>query len=76
MEGKARIVFPIVMAFMMSLIVSGIVTVINLGLSWEIPGEWFKAWLAAFPTAAIVALVIVTPARRLTGWIVAKIEGR
>jgi hypothetical protein len=69
------IVVPMILAFLMSGIVSSIATVNAVGLSADLPGQILRAWalsyVIAFPTAVVVlpvvrriaALIVETPGR-------------
>jgi len=70
MEGKARFIFPVVMAFFMALLMTAVVTFINLGLSADFISRWMKAFIVAWPLASLVAFIAVPLARRITGAIV------
>jgi hypothetical protein len=66
----ATIVMPFVLSILMSLIVSGVSTLKSLGIgaafvsTW--PVAWFLSWLVAFP-----ALLLVLPlVRRIVGLVV------
>ncbi|APF38122.1 DUF2798 domain-containing protein [Chelatococcus daeguensis] len=66
----AGIVMPFVLSIIMTFIVSGISTLMNVGLRPEFlslwPAAWGLSWLVAFPT-----LLLVTPvARRIVGLLV------
>jgi len=75
MEGWARIVFPIVMSGIMISIVSGFVTFLNLGWRSDFPVKWLHAFAVAWPLGAVAAFVAIPIARRVTMWIVTRIEG-
>lgn len=70
MEGKARFIFPVTMAFFMALLMTGVVTFINLGLPGDFVVHWMKAFAVAWPLASMVAFVAVPVARRITAAIV------
>jgi branched-subunit amino acid transport protein len=76
MQGKARFVFPAVIAFFMSFMMSGVITAINLGLPSDFLWQWAKAWAIAYPLAAMAAFVSAGPARAITAFIVARLEPR
>lgn len=76
MQGKARFVFPAVIAFFMSFMMSGVITAINLGLPSDFLWQWAKAWAIAYPLAAMAAFVSAGPARAITSFIVARLEPR
>ena len=71
MEGKARFIFPITMAFFMALLMTAVITFINLGPTPSFLWQWMKAFVIAWPLASLVAFVAVPLARRITGLIVA-----
>jgi Protein of unknown function (DUF2798) len=70
MEGKARFIFPVAMAFFMALLMTAVVTFINLGLPPNFFGQWMKAFAVAWPLASAVAFVAVPLARRITAAVV------
>jgi hypothetical protein len=76
MEGKARFIFPVLMAGIMVFIVSALVTFINVGLASDFLLRWGKAFLIAWPAAAAAAFIAIPIARRATGRLVALIEGK
>lgn len=71
MEGKARFIFPVTMAFFMALLMTAVVTFINLGLPADFIFQWLKAFAVAWPLASVVAFIAVPLARRITAKIVA-----
>lgn len=74
MDGKARFIFPVVMTAMMVFVVTLLVTIINLGFPPDFLWQWAKAFVLAWPVAAVSAYFAIPVARRLTGWIVAAID--
>ncbi len=70
MEGKARFIFPISMAFFMALLMTAVVTFMNIGLPSNYVSQWMKAFAVAWPLASCVAFVAVPLARRITTAIV------
>jgi hypothetical protein len=75
MEGNnrvdlARFIFPITMAFFMALLMTGVITFVNLGLPRDFLFQWMKAFVIAWPLASCVAFIAVPLARRITGAIV------
>ncbi|MGL5137025.1 MAG: DUF2798 domain-containing protein [Beijerinckiaceae bacterium] len=74
MEGKAKYIFPVAMAFFMALLMTGVVTFINLGFPRDFLAQWMKAFAIAWPLASLVAFLAVPLARRITATIVAAIE--
>ncbi|MGL4240151.1 MAG: DUF2798 domain-containing protein [Beijerinckiaceae bacterium] len=73
MEGKARFIFPIAMAFFMALLMTAVITFINLGFPPNYFTQWMKAFAVAWPLASIVAFLAVPLARRITAMIVSVI---
>jgi hypothetical protein len=74
MEGKARFIFPVVMAFFMALLMTAVVTFINLGLPRDFLLHWMRAFVVAWPLASLVAFAAVPLARRITATIMAFVE--
>jgi hypothetical protein len=70
MDGKARFIFPITMAFFMALMMTAVVTFINLGFPSNYVGQWMKAFAVAWPLASCVAFLAVPLARRITAQII------
>jgi Protein of unknown function (DUF2798) len=70
MDGKARVIFPIIMAFFMALLMTAVITFINLGFPPNYFVQWMKAFGVAWPLASCVAFVAVPLARRITAAIV------
>jgi Protein of unknown function (DUF2798) len=70
MEGKARFVFPIAMAFFMALLMTAVVTGINLGFPSNYFSQWMKSFAVAWPLASCVAFLAVPLARRITAQII------
>jgi hypothetical protein len=76
MEGKARVIFPIVITAMIVFVVSGVVTFINIGLRGDFFLRWMRAFGVGWPVAAVVGFFAFPVARSLTGFLVARIEGK
>jgi Protein of unknown function (DUF2798) len=66
----ARFIFPVTMAFFMALLMTGVITFVNLGLVRDFLWQWMRAFAIAWPLASCVAFVAVPLARRITGVIV------
>ena len=73
MTGKARFIFPVVMAFMMAFLVSGVITFVNLGFAPDFFARWLRAFAIAWPSAAFVAFFALPLARWATMAIVKRI---
>jgi hypothetical protein len=76
MEGKGKIIFPIVMTFIIVFLVSAVVTFLNIGLRADYLSQWLGSFIIAWPIAAVVAFIAIPLARQATQKIVALIEGR
>ncbi len=66
----ARYIFPVTMAFFMALLMTAVITFVNLGLQRDFLLQWMKAFGIAWPLASCVAFVAVPLARNITGKIV------
>jgi hypothetical protein len=75
MEGKARFILAAMMSAVMVLMVTFLVTWLNLGFQSNFLIEWVKAYFIAWPVAAITAFLIMPTARRLTEHIVTYLNG-
>ena len=76
MNARHRLILALLMSSVMVLMVTLLVTLLDLGLRPDFLTQWVKAYLIAWPVAAITAFLIMPSARRLTERIVARIEGR
>jgi hypothetical protein len=76
MEGKARIIFPILATAVVVFFASAAVTYVNIGLRIDFVRRWLSAFLVAWPVAAATAFVVFPVVRHATIRIVDLIEGR
>ena len=76
MYGPAKHIYPLVTATIMSFIMSGVVTAINLGLGPDFPAKWMAAWGTAAPLALGAILVAAPVGRWITGLIVSALPRR
>jgi hypothetical protein len=76
MDGKARLILALLMSSVMVFMVTLVATFLNLGLRPDFVIWWAKAYVVAWPVAAITAFFVMPPARRLTERIVARLDGR
>jgi uncharacterized membrane protein YdjX (TVP38/TMEM64 family) len=74
MNAKTRLILVLLMSGVMVLMVTLLVTYLNLGLEPHFVREWIKAYLIAWPVAAVTGFLIMPSARRLTDRIVALID--
>jgi hypothetical protein len=75
MDGKARYIFPVLMAGVMAFLMTGLVTFINLGLPRDFIQRWMSAFAIAWPFAALPAFIAIPLARKATARIVKLIDG-
>lgn len=75
MEGKARFILAATMSSMMVLMVTLIVTWLNLGLRSDFLFQWAKAYIIAWPIAAVTGFIVMPMARRFTTRVVTMIDG-
>ena len=72
MDNKARFILA---ATMSSMMVTLIVTWLNLGLRHDFILQWAKAYIIAWPIAAITGYVVMPMARRFTDRVMDRIGG-
>ena len=75
MDGKARLILVTAMTAVMVFMVTLVATLLNIGLRSDFVFQWLKAYLVAWPIAAITGYFIMPAARRLTTRIVNLIDG-
>ncbi len=63
---KQRLIFAFLMSFILSLLMTAWITLINLGLSEAFYTQWFTAFLLAWPAAALIAFVCGPEVQKLT----------
>jgi Protein of unknown function (DUF2798) len=76
MEGKAKFIFPVLMAGVMSFLITALITWLNFGFPSNFLALWIKSFAIAWPAAAVAAFIAIPLARRATATIVRLIEGR
>jgi hypothetical protein len=75
MDGKARLILVTTMTSVMVLVVTLVATFLNIGLRVDFVFQWLKAYLIAWPIAAITGYLVMPAARRFTTRIVSLIDG-
>jgi hypothetical protein len=75
MDGKARLILVTTMTAVMVLMVTLVATLLNIGLRSDFVFQWLKAYLVAWPIAAITGYFIMPTARRVTTRIMNLIDG-
>lgn len=66
----AGIVMPLVLSGLMTLIVSGIATALNVGVVPDLPARWSQAWGASWLVAFPTLLAVLPVVRRIVGAVV------
>ena len=61
----SQVVFVVITSFGMSIIMSLVITYINMGIGSEFLLRWSKAWLVSFPIAIIAAMIMVPLAKKI-----------
>ena len=75
MEGKARFILAATMSSMMVLMVTLLVTWLNLGFRHDFLIQWAKAYIIAWPIAAVTGYLVMPMAHRFTQRVVTLIDG-
>jgi hypothetical protein len=75
MEGKTRVIFPVVTTGMIVLMVTLIATVLNLGFTCGLSWRWMKAYASSWPVASVMGFLVLLLARRTTRRIVMQPDG-
>lgn len=76
MEGKAKLIFPILATAVIVFAVSAVVTVVNIGFRADFVRRWLTAFIIGWPVASVTDYFALPFVRRLTARIVALIEGK
>jgi hypothetical protein len=74
MEGKARFIFPVLMAGIMAFLMTGLITWLNLGFPPGFGWLWARAFLIAWPAATVAAFIAIPVARKATMRLVRMID--
>ena len=75
MEGKTRFILAATMSSMMVLMVTLLVTWLNLGFRHDFLIQWAKAYIIAWPIAAVTGYLVMPMAHRFTQRVVTLIDG-
>lgn len=70
---KQRIVFSLIMSFFLALLMTCWVTFLNLGFNGEFLEKWARAFISAWPMAALIAFSIGPLVQKLTQFIVKRL---
>ena len=76
MDAKSRLILALLMSSVMVLMVTLLVTFLNLGLRSDFVLQWVKAYFIAWPVAAVTGFLVMPVARRLTERVVARLDGK
>jgi hypothetical protein len=76
MEGKARVIFPILATGVVVFIASAAVTFVNIGFHPDFLKRWLFAFSVGWPVAALTAFVAFPLVRRATAALVSLMEGK
>ena len=76
MDARTRAILALLQSSVMVLMVTLLVTYLNLGFDPDFLRQWVKAYFIAWPIAATTAFLVMPPARRLTERIVSLMDGR
>ena len=68
----AQPLFMILMSFGMSVIISGVITVVNIELVDNFFNSWLNSWIFAFPVALFAAFTMAPIMRTLVNKIASK----
>lgn len=75
MQGKARFIYPAILSCIMAILMTAIITALNVGIPPDFVARWLKAFVIAWPCAYAAALIAAPFARAGTAFILSKIEG-
>jgi hypothetical protein len=75
MEGKARVIFPILATGIVVFIASAAVTFVNIGFHPDFLKRWLFAFSVGWPVAALTAFVAFPLVRRATAALVTLMDG-
>lgn len=74
-QFKARLLFSIVMSALMSFLMTGWVTWLNLGFGPDYAARWMRAFVAAWPAAFSIVMLCGPAVQRFSARIVAPAQG-
>ena len=74
-EDRARFILAATQSSMMVLMVTMVATYLNLGLRPDFVLQWAKAFIVAWPIAAVMAYLVTPMARRFTDRVMSRIGG-
>ena len=75
MSAKERFILAATMTSMMVAVVTLVATWLNLGLGHDFVLQWAKAYIIAWPIAAVIGFMVLPLSRRITARILALFGG-
>jgi hypothetical protein len=75
MQGKAKVIFPVLATAVIVFFVSAVVTFANIGFRADFVQRWLHAFIIGWPVACVLGYFVLPLVRRLTDYIVAAIDG-
>lgn len=63
---RTRVIFASLMSLLMSIIMSGWITWLNIGFRPDYAARWLHAFLAAWPAAFVAVMLIAPTVQRVT----------
>jgi hypothetical protein len=76
MEGKERLVFPVLATGIIVFVASAAVTFVNIGPRGDFVLRWLSAFIVGWPVAAVTGFIVLPFVRRVALRIVTLIEGK
>jgi ABC-type uncharacterized transport system permease subunit len=75
-QGKERVIFPVVATAIVVFVASAAVTFTNIGIRGDFVQRWLTAFMIGWPVAALTGYFAMPFVRRVTARIVEWIEGK
>ena len=69
---KFRLYFAVLMSCVLSFLMSGWITFINIGFTADFLHAWMAAWCLAWPAAALIAFLFGPTVQKLAHYLVSK----
>lgn len=76
MQGKERVIFPVLATAVIVFVASAAVTFANIGARVDFVQRWLTAFMIGWPVAAVTGYFAMPLMRRLTARVVELIEGK
>lgn len=75
MQNKARLIQPVVMSGFMALMMTAVITYMNIGWVADFVTRWLHAFAVAWPLAALAAFIALPVSQRITRAILLRLDG-